>query len=415
MAGLDDVFGKLAEFSGGVTSSAPVDIIADTTISQGNATVQVPTLNGEMIGEVAGVSFWVPITRLELAPREDLLNCFYDPNNDPGFVEYCLAVKAHGDKLPIFPVRPAGRNRQDADGVMRPVYLIYDMPELYYAIIKNGTPRARVELSEGKLGSDMLAAVGREGQLRRPPSMMELSMASYRLNTTYGFTYDEIAEQQARNSEDNSKPSKTQIHYQCAVAQLPEEIRLMVHHGSVLWTHARVIATTFQGDERTCLQMASLASQGKRMRVEDLENAARRVRDGLSRLIENDGVVREEKFGTSNLASDRLAKRVTPTVLYTTTMIAKPAQIQRAASKYTEEIEIVPDDEPGKVSVTRASLEPLQEWLEALRSRTIPLKDVETTLLAYLHAARIAATDAGVVNAKGEIAAVIEDIERQAQ
>jgi hypothetical protein len=131
------------------------------------------------------------------------------------------------------------------------------------------------------------------------------------------------------------------------------------------------------------MQLATMAEQGK-TKVTEFEDIARRVRDGYSSLVEIDGVVREEKPGAIALAADLIGKRPSSTVIYTSTLLAKSAQIQRASSKFTSNIEVVSDEDPADLAITHDSLDALELYIRGLKGGLIRVRDIETHLSWYI-------------------------------
>lgn len=409
--GISKILGGFARFAGGVESHPAEIVEADHVVSQEMVEVAVTHINGELPGEIAGVDFWIPLAQLHLAPPEDLLNSRYDPKEDPEFEDYTKALKVLGERIPALPVLPANRDVTLPDGVTKPLYLVYDMPYVYYALIDLKRARARVYMpSVPHPGAILLSAMGREGQLRREPSVVEVCRAARRLKEYYGYTLDEIAEQQAMNREDRAKPSSTQVHFQINVARLPESVQDMVHRKQILWTHARDLAEAFLGDDHLCDRCALLASQGKRMTVDEFGLTLKRLKAKLSRLeLDEAGVVHEVRLDQAlKLVAPPREKgsgRLPDTVTYDRTMVARPALIQREATRFT--IIVVPADKPDQVAIAPGSFKELREWMDGRRTNT-PVRETEAVLLGFLQAIRQSARTNGLLNAQGTIAPQID-------
>ena len=407
-------------FSGGVEARRPEIVEAPHDVTQAETLVTISHINGEIPGEVAGVDFWIPLVQLQLAPAEDLLNSRYDPKEDTDFEPFTLALNAMGKEYPALPVLPANQNIRLPDGTEQTLYTIYDLPHIYYALVQLKRTHARVYIpSVTSPGAILLSALGREGQLRREPSMLEICRASRRLKEYYGCTLDEIAEQQANNREDKSRPSRVQIHYQINVAGLPEPVQDMLHRKQILWTHARSIAENFLGDNVLCEQLAVLASQGKRMNVDDLEKVTRRLKEKMSRLEQDeDGVVHEVRLGqTIQLVAGPAPKdeagrdKVIESTTYDHTMVARAGLIHRESTRFTPVI--VPSDKPEQVALAPSSFAALRDWVNERQTNT-SVRDTEAVLLGFLQAVRSSARTSGLVNQQGVIAPHI-DATRQAK
>jgi hypothetical protein len=407
--GLSKILGGFQRFAGGV-EARPTEIVdAEHIVSQQATTITAPHINGELPGEVAGVDFWVPLIQLQLAPAEDLLNSRYDPKEDPDFEAYTAALNAQGERIPSLPVIPANRDVTLPDGTTRPLYLVYDQPYVLYALIQLKRIRARVHVpAVPHPGAILLSAMGREGQMRREPSILEICRAARRLKEYYGYTVEEIAEQQTANREDRSRPSPQQVYNQINVASLPESVQGMLHRKQILWTHARDLAEAFLGDDALCEQCALLAGQGRRMTVEEFSLALRRLKDKVSQLkIDEAGVVHEVRNGTIKLTAEATGKKATApdTLTYDRLMVARPALIQREATRFT--VVVVPADKPDQVSIAPSSFKVLQEWLGDRRSNT-SVRDTEAVLLGFLQAVRQGARAEGLLNGNGVIAPTVE-------
>ena len=410
--GLSKILGNFQRFAGGIEARPAQTVDTEQVVSQAETTFAVPHINGQLPGEVAGVDFWIPLVQLQLAPAEDLLNNRYDPKEDPEFEQYKAALAALGDSIPSLPILPAQRDLQLPDGSFVPQYLIYDMPYVYYALIDLKRVRAKVYFpAAAHPGAILLSALGREGQLRREPSIIEVCRAAKRLKTYYGYTLIEIGEQQAANREDRSRPSESQIHYQINVASLPETVQDMLHRKRILWTHARDLAETFLGDDVLCEQLAILASQGKRMSVEDFVLVLKRVKGNISSIEQDpdDGVVREiRRDQVLKLVADRESSsrsNVVESVTYDRTMVARPALIHRESSRFRPII--VPNDKPELVALAPGSFEDLRTWINERQTNT-SIRDTEAVLLGFLQAVRASARLTGIVNAQGAIAPQVD-------
>ncbi|MBA3822590.1 MAG: hypothetical protein H0X24_01645 [Ktedonobacterales bacterium] len=414
--GLSKILGGFQRFSGGI-EARPAEIVeADHVVSQEPVTMTVTHINGELPGEIAGYDFWVPLAQLQLAPPEDLLNSRYDHKADSEFEEYTKALDSLGDRIPVLPVLPANRDITLPDGTTKPLYLIYDMPYVYYGLIDLKRTRARVYIPQVQHpGAILLSAMGREGQLRREPTIVEICRAARRLKEYYGYTVDEICEQQAMIREDRTKPSITVVHYQIIIAGLTERVLDLLDRKQILWTHARTMAETFPGDPVLCEQLAILASQGKRMTADEFAVVVKRVRDRLSRVeIDEAGVAHEiplnQPLKLVAAAVDKTQGRIPDTVTYDRTMVARPALIQREASRFT--IIVVPADKPDQVAIAPASFKELREWL-AERHTNTPVRETEAILLGFLQAIRQSARAEGILNAQGTIAPQIDAVPRE--
>ncbi len=186
-------------FSGGVTVTPAQEREASHPLGSQVQTVTLPTVGGVVPGEVAGVDFWIPLRQLRLAPKEDLLCSRYQPSEDPDFEQYTQALAQLGDQIPSLPVLQA--NRALVQGSQEePIFLVYDQPEVYYALIALQRTRAKVHLPPvATPGAILLHALAQHGQLRREPSVLEVCLAARRLREFYGYTLPEIAQMQARN------------------------------------------------------------------------------------------------------------------------------------------------------------------------------------------------------------------------
>jgi hypothetical protein len=414
--GIGKILGGFQRFSGGIEARPAEVVDAKHVITQGSVEVTVTHINGEVPGEVAGVDFWVPLTQLRMAPAEDLLNSRYDPKEDPDFVVYAAALETLGDRIPALPVLPANQDVTLPDGTTKPLYLIYDMPYVYYGLIEKKRTRARVYIPQVKdPGAILLSAMGREGQLRREPTILEICHASRRLKEYYGYTLEEIAEQQAVNREDKAKPHPTQVHFQINVARLPQSVQDMLHRKQILWTHARDLAEAFLGDNHLCEMCALLAGQGKRMTVDEFALVLKRLRDKLSHLeMDAAGVVHEVRGQSLQLVAppkESTGGRAAPdTITYDRTMVARPALIQREATRF--KVVVVPADKPEQIAIAPTSFAALREWLEGRRTNT-PVRETEAVLLGFLQAVRQSARSEGLLNAQGTIASPIDAAPRE--
>jgi hypothetical protein len=413
--GINKILGGFQRFSGGV-EARPAEIVeADHVVSQQAVEVHVPHINGALPGEIAGVDFWIPLVQLQLAPAEDLLNSRYDPKEDPDFEQYAAALKALGDEIPALPVIPAQRDITLPDGTTKPLYLVYDQPYIYYAL-KTELKRTRARVYIPRVahpGALLLQSMGREGQLRREPSILEICRAARRLKEYYGYTVEEIAEQQAANREDRVRPSAQQVYNQINVAGLPESVQDMLHRKQILWTHARDLAEVFLGDDHLCELCATLASQGKRMTVDEFGAVLKRLKDKLSRLELGEGGVVHEVRQDQPLKlvappTEKVGGRQVPdTVTYDRTMVARPALIQREASRF--KVTVVPADKPEQVAIAPTSFKELREWLNDRRANT-SVRETEAVLLGFLQAVRQSARTEGILTAQGIIAAQIDAV-----
>jgi hypothetical protein len=124
--GISKILGGFQRFAGGVEAHPAEMVEADHQVSPQLVTVQVPHINGELPGEIAGVDFWIPLIQLQLAPADDLLNSRYDPNEDPDFEVYAVALDTLGERFPALPIIPAQRDVTLPDGTLKPLYLVYD-------------------------------------------------------------------------------------------------------------------------------------------------------------------------------------------------------------------------------------------------------------------------------------------------
>jgi hypothetical protein len=409
--GLSRILGGFARFAGGIEARPATTIETQHVVGLGAATLTVPHINGALPGEIAGVDFWVPLVQLQLAPADDLLNSRYDPKEDPEFEQLKAALAALGDRIPSLPVIPANRAIVLPDGTAQPQYLVYDMPHVYYALIDLKRARARVHIPlVSHPGAILLSALGREGQMRREPSILEICRAARRLKEFYGYTVDEIAEQQAANREDKTRPSPQQVYNQINVAGLPEIVQDMLHRKQILWTHARDLAEAFLGDDRLCELCALLASQGRRMTVEEFGFVLRRLKGKLSRLdIDDGGVVHEFRTDqTLKLVgppAEKSGGRTTDPVTAERPMVARPALIQREAGRF--QVTLIPADRPEQIALTPDSFTALREWLAGCHTNT-SVRETEALLLGFLHAIRQSARATGLLNAQGSIAVPID-------
>lgn len=405
--GLSRILSGFTEFAGGITATPPATRPVAHALTRQATSVSVPHINGDLPGEVAGVEFWLHIQQLELAPAEDLLNSRYAPEEDPDFTQFTQAVADLGDHAPALPVLPAQRNIQLGERDL-PLFLIYDHPAIFYALQALRRARVRVYLPDvPHAGAILLQALAREGQLRREPSILEVCHATKRLRDVYHYTLEEIAMHEARNREDHTRPSTTYVHYQIKVASLPEVVQDLLHRRHILWTHARMIAEHFLEDDRMCELVALLASQGARMSVDGLETVIKRIEGKHCRLEQDDhGVVQViPEGGVLRLVGESAPARASAAPILAGAMIARPGQIARQAGAF--HVAIIPDAKPERVSVAPAALHDLAEWLTS-RQGSVPIREVEATLLGFLHAVRTAAHAAGLTNAEGALAPMVE-------
>ena len=405
------VFAGFARFREGVTAKAPQSREVTHGITTERTVVDLPAINGQAIGEVANADFWVSLQQLELAPKEDLLCSKYDPNDDPDFDRLKNALDQMGDQIPSLPVLPANRNIIVA-GVELPAFQVYDQPEVYYGLIHLKRARAKVHIPTVQHpGQILLQAVAAHGQLRREPSYLEVCLASKRLKETYGYTLAEIAQVQARDPDDNTPPSTTQVYYQILVAGLPAAVHDLFHKRHILWSHARKIAEYCGEDAGQAAQLATFVSQGgSRKSVEALGYLINRLKDGLCSLHTDEyGVVNVVPVG-NNLAAvpDKPSPSARPTVFYRSMMAAPPAQVRRQAAAF--DVYLIPADTPEKVAVPAQSLDQLRQWLAERRSHT-SVRDVEATLLGYLEALRGAGLRQGLINKDGALSPVVNAID----
>ena len=406
-AGMSRIFGGFARFATGVTVEASQTVDAPAVIEQSELTVAVPTVNGVAVGEVAGVDFWVPFAQLELAPREDLLNSLYDPKEDQQFEQLKAAVDQKGDGVDSLPILPANRNII-IGGEERTLYLVYDNAPLFYALQALNRARAKVHIPQVKgPGAILLNALGNHGQMRREPSGLEECRATLRLKQYYGYTLEEIATQITRSVEDAQKPATSVVHYRCQVAQLPPAVQDLYHRKIIKWSHARMIAEAFLGDDRMCEMLATLVQQHRDMTVEMLNHIIHRIEGKHSRLIEKDGIIYEDRNLPLSLANDR--KRATgsggPEIGVFGPMVARPAAVQRAATHY--HVSIIGADNPDKVAVTPSTFNELVDWLGNRRNNT-PIKEVEVELLGFLTAIRNTARAQGMINQQGVLTPMVD-------
>ncbi|MBA3822626.1 MAG: hypothetical protein H0X24_01825 [Ktedonobacterales bacterium] len=412
--GINKILGGFQRFAGGI-EARPTEVVEhEHVVSQAAVTIQATHINGELPGEVAGIDFWIPLIQLQLAPSEDLLNSRYDPKEDPDFEPYTAALKAMGDHVPALPVIPANRDVTLPDGTTKPLYLIYDQPYVYYALKDLKRTRARVYIPVvPHPGAILLSAMGHEGQMRREPSILEICRAARRLKEYYGYTVEEIAEQQAANREDKTRPSPQQVYNQINVAGLPESVQDLLHRKRILWTHARDLAEAFLGDDHLCEQCAQLASQGKRMTVEEFGFVLKRLKDKLSHLESDEAGVVHEVGLRPTLAIPAPAEKgtqVPDTTTYDRTMVARPALIQREATRFT--VIVIPADKPEQVAIAPGSFKELREWLDGRRTNTT-IRDTEAVLLGFLQAVRQSARTSGILNPQGTLAAPIDAVPRE--
>ena len=68
-SGSTGVMAGFARFKRGVTARAPQTREVTHVIQSERTLVDVPTVNGQAVGEVASVDFWVSLQQLELAPK----------------------------------------------------------------------------------------------------------------------------------------------------------------------------------------------------------------------------------------------------------------------------------------------------------------------------------------------------------
>ena len=402
------VFTGFKRFKGGVIAKAPQSREVTHEITSERTVVDLPAINGQAVGEVASVDFWVSLQQLELAPKEDLLCSKYDPNDDPDFDRLKNTLDQMGDQLPSLPVLPANRNIIVA-GVELPVFQVYDQPEVYYGLIHLKRARAKVHIpSVQHPGQILLQAVAAHGQLRREPSYLEVCLASKRLKETYAYTLTEIAQVQARDPDDNTPPSTTQVYYQILVAGLPPAVHDLLHKRHILWSHARKIAEYCGEDAGQSAQLATFVSQGgSRKSVEALGFIINRLKDGLSRLeTDRYGVVHVLPVGNSlSAVLEKPSPSARPTVFYRSMMAAPPAQVRRVAAGF--DVQLIPADTPEKVAVPAQSLDQLRQWLSERRSQT-SVREVEAQLLGYLEALRGAGLRQGLINKDGALNPVVD-------
>lgn len=403
-----DILARFDRFSGGITVTAPQMRDVEHVVTTLSTQVEVPSVNGALPGPVAGVDFWVGLHQLQLAPKEDLLCSRYDPNDDPDFDRFKNALALVGDQIPSLPVLPANRDIVTTGGA-EPVFLVYDQPEVYFALIALKRARARAHIPPVQTpGAILLNALARHGQLRREPSTMEVCEACKRLKEVYDYTLQEIAQMQSRDPEDNTPPSITQVHYQILVAGLPLAVKDMLHKRHILWSHARKIAEYCGDDAGLCEQLATIVAQSGRMSVEGLGFLINRLRDGHSRLeTDTDGVVHVVPIGRQlgAVSANTASPAARATVFYQRMMVAPPAQVRRVAAGF--QVSLVPADARERIAITAQSLDGLREWLNQRRS-SVPVRELEATLLGYLEALRSAGMRQGLINRDGALMPVID-------
>ena len=411
--GLDKILGGFAQFSGGVEARPESAIDTQHVATNKTISVSVPHINGDLPGEVASVDFWVDLRQLELAPAEDLLRYRYNPQDDADFETFKAAIADLGEHVPTLMVMPANRDIMVA-GKMVHVYRIYDEPTIYYALLSLGRAKARIELVVADSPKALLLRqLSKEGQLRRDPSVLEECHAVRRLNLYYGMTLEEIASHLARDRDDHSKLSTTQVHYMVKIAGLPNEVQDLVHNGTILWTNARMIAADFADDEEKSIQLANLAAQGKRMSVIEFEMIVRRMKGSLCHLeTDNAGVIHVINHDKRvKLVGDGDASSALPDVPQYPAMLAKPANIRREISRF--EVTVVPAATPDRTAITPSSFDSLRQWISERRSNT-PIKDTEAVLYGFIEAIRRQAAQAHLTNAAGQIAPVVESTQQEA-
>lgn len=402
------VMAGFARFKRGVTARAPQTREVTHVIQSERTPVDVPTVNGQAVGEVASVDFWISLQQLELAPKEDLLCSRYDPNEDADFDRLKNTLDQLGDQVPSLPVLPAHRN-MIVDGVEQPIFQVYDRPEVYYALIHLKRARAKAHIPAVQHpGQILLQALATHGQLRREPSYLEICLAARRLKETYGYTLMEIAQMQARDPDDNTPPSTTQVHYEILVAGLPPAVHDLLHRRHILWSHAKNIAEYCGEDAGLSTQLALYISQGgTRKSVEALGYLINRLKDGQSRLeTDNQGIVHALPVGKSlSAVPDKPSPSARPMVFYQRMMAAPPAQVRKAAAGFA--VQLIPADTPEKIAVSAQSLDPLRQWLADRRSHTA-VRDVEAMLLGYLEALRGEGLRQGLINRDGALSPVVD-------
>ncbi len=393
---------------GGVTVTPPQEREVSHPLGSQEQLVTLPTVGGIVPGDVAGVDFWIPLRQLRLAPKEDLLCSRYQPNEDPDFEHYTQALAQLGDQIPSLPVLQAHRAIAQG-GQEDPIFLVYDHPEVYYALIALQRTRAKVHLPPvATPGAILLHALAQHGQLRREPSVLEVCLAAKRLRDYYGYTLPEIAQMQARNPEENTPPSNTQVHYQILVAELPTSVQELLHKRHILWTHTRYIAEYCGNDEALCVELATLVAQSVRMSVVALNQIIRRLKDGHSRLVTDpDQVVREVPNGAPQLhaAPGTLEAAPSALVVYQRLMAAPAAQVRSAAKSFV--VQVAPTETGEQLAVPVQALDGLRGWLND-RVTPTSVRDLEATLLGYLEAVRAAAQREGFLGKDGAIRLVVD-------
>nr|MBA3826875.1 hypothetical protein [Ktedonobacterales bacterium] len=337
--------GKLGRFKGGVGATRTDTMAATNVAGEGPQTANLPTVNGKPVGTWRNGALWMPLAQLRLAPAEDLLCSRYRPgDSDPYYVQRKEALAHAGDRIPTLPIALANQS-VIVQGEECPLFLVLDRPEVYYALTDMKRTEAKVEFAPAdRAGGVLLRALGdsEQGVMRARPSILEICHAVKRLREC-GFTFPEIAMYMAKNTEDGVRPSDSTLGAYVSVAELPERVQDLLHRGIILWTHARDIAGKFSSDPVLCERFALLASQNGQKTTRAVGEALKRVEEGLTTLVEQDGMVTEvpRQPGLHLVPTAKGGKP--PTVpTYSGTMSVKPIVIQQESARY--QVSVSPTD-----------------------------------------------------------------------
>ncbi|MBF6592155.1 MAG: hypothetical protein IVW57_16720 [Ktedonobacterales bacterium] len=398
---VDDILGKFQQFSSGVVAQERTTVLAPATVTTQPLEIAAPLVNGLPVGEWAGDGWWVPVAQVELASAEDLLQSRYTPGEDPDFKALVAAVQEMGDHYPALPVLPAGKNLPDG----APIFAIYDLPHVYYALLDLHRARIKVALQQvNHPGEILLRALAEQGALRREPNIIEQCEAVLRLTDWYKYSDKEIAGMLAMNREDRQPPSEQQVHYLRIVGKLHPTVREMVFRKQITWSHAKYIAEAYGNDERQSIRLALLASQGTKLTVDQVRLVIKRLGERKSRLDEDeDGGIHEVRLDAAiHLVSDHRAETVVP---YAAVMAARVGQIRTRLARY--HLSVIPGEKPAESRVAHVGLEPLADFLSQMGGE-VKLADLEAELQAVLIAVRQAGQQAGIITAEGVLATQID-------
>jgi hypothetical protein len=401
--------GQFGRFAGGVGSRRNSIVQADNVAGEMDATIAIPTVNGEPIGVWRNGALWVKTAQLRMAPREDLLCSFYEPGSEPKeeFERRKAAIVQLGDGYDPLPITLSTQG-VEIQGRIRPIFLILDRPEVWAVLLDLKRTEIKVDYvpptTKQGVGLYRALASSEYGLLRLKPSLQETCRAVKRL-VDCGFTYAEVGQVMANLSADGSRPSDAVLSTMYRAAALPEVAQDLHHRGVILWTHIKSIVNAWgklNEDPVVAERLAILAGQDGQMATREFDQAIRRLEEGITTLaLEGERINEVEMNPSLHLVPAGKRGQATAVPIYSGMMATSAIHIQRAAASY--HVTLIPDEQ----AVTPDTVQPLLEYLASHRGN-FPIAELEPRLTGFLQAIREEGMRTGCINKQGVIAPTVD-------